>query len=658
MPNQECEFDDETQPADYSNPVFDVKRFPGPFRVQLHARLHGIHLQDGDDELFRASDRFHAEYTERAELKVRERKREYRGREIYRELDQLALDLENHRIIDFVREAVGRHIQLDEVKNPEQAIGLLQEELRAIILESRQDQERKDIFIAQDTRYWEERIRETFRTERPSTKDPFALLKWVFAKDGRARAQAFSEMMAGVKEVQAVQRQIDDVEREQEDFLGKNSTYARDLTELSLVWEMLQKLYEGKGDSYKGTLRRAPSDFFGLRITGGRQLKSPEICLSPSYTGQNMAAHLKGLAGDGAFTMDSQMVKDHAIGLNFQGGKLVYEHDTPYLTAQQRKVLLALVEAEEAAWEKSARDAGTLEAGGGKVLASWRLMRRYVEFLIERIEAQESKKGKSTAEMTAILAETNRRVYELQKTLHGGTFADTIMGGNRTRCFELSPSMIRQFRAFMELLAMSPLAEGIYYFASREGLMVENSPRCRILEGFAYEYTWAYVDGDYPDKWRQEVKGRKLAEVWHRGGDFVKWKDPAKYPAKDIRGNPYQQDGLESRGDRINPKVFFGGTVFERVILRLLDELAREDWGVFQSAMFWGTQSQGNLLRHDNFAEALARKLWEMEKKWGCMSDENRRRWLGAHRGSTRHLSTSGVVANVVRLAAYDKLAL
>lgn len=88
-----------------------------------------------------------------------------------------------------------------------------------------------------------------------------------------------------------------------------------------------------------------------------------------------------------------------------------------------------------------------------------------------------------------------------------------------------------------------------------------------------------------------------MNEAFREGGDFVRFKSGY----------------LDSSGKRINPKVFVEGHRRDQVVLRVLDELLKEDQPDYQSALMYGEKEEGNVLRQP-FAEVLARRIWKMEK--------------------------------------------
>lgn len=630
------------QIPEHAKPVFEPRRFR-PLTPIVQKSADGKTVENYTPEVY-------ADRDVRVELQIRELKREYGKAGLKRRRGELELYEENFKIIEPVRQAVERSIDLNVWKNdPSGEIAKVEAALAEIQREEAGDQPLKTQYIAADTRYWQERLQETFRTEDP--KNPLRFLTWLLSQKGYRRTEAWKNLLQGVARMRQSQKRLDESEKQRREITGENDEYRTDLRELSLVWEMLRKLY-GDTKTHEGHLRRTPQSFFGMRVAGGAALHSPKIHLQTSYSGEEIATHLNDLVAPGTLTMGAGMIHAPAIQLQFAEGQLVHQKEEPYLSESQRKMLLELVRAEEKSWEEKKRDVVVQNIHGDRILASWRLMRQYVEFLIQRIEAREKIKGRTSAELMALLEDLNRKIAEQKKVLNGADFVDAMMGKPSERGGTgLDLAMIRQFRAFMELLGGSPLVKGICNFALQESVMVGAPGGFSILEHGDYDYRWHYVDGDEIHTLGKEERVVRLNEKWDRGGDFVEWKDRRKYPAENIRGETIEFDGLDSSGEKINPKVFHRGTLFEKVVLRVFAELARHDPPSFSCAMLWGTEEQGNLL-YQSFASALARKMWEMEKKWGSMSDQTRRQWLGS-RGDIEHFAP-GRLVNTIRLAAFD----
>jgi|GEM_PF-4434399 len=572
---------------------------------------------------------------------------EYAGARLRRRRAELALLEENYRMIAPIRSEISDAIDLEEFSDPSDEIRVVVTALEVLRGDAAGAAEVKAECIAKDVEYWRERIQMATGLECPTRLAD--MVKWFFSLERRERTRAWGEMLAGIDEVRDAHAKLVSLYAERQELIGSSGRYRHDLQEVSLVWELLTELYE-EGKTYQGALRRAPRNFFGMRFQNGQQLASPKIRLEASYAGDDMAAHLNGLTKEGEHQLDT--AANPSLELQFGGGKLSFGEEVPYLGRDQREVLLNLVSVEEQAWSADGNTV-VMNINRKEIAASWKLMRRHLEFLFERIEGREKEMDKTLEELTGLLDEVNGRVRNAESFINGANFAESILGKEQKRCFQLSPAMVKQFRVFMEILGDCTLVRSVFNFANEQGLIVNNAHEDCILEGFAYEYRWGYVQGRNLWQTSDEI-GKAIANVWHESDqDFVKWKDTKKYPQKSSDGSrTYHFDGLYSSGERVNPRVFFDGNVYERVVLRVLNELLIDRDEAFQCAMLWGTAEQGNAVYHDDFAEALARKMWEMEKQWAVLSDENRRIWLNG--GFARHIDPSGNTVNILRFATYN----
>lgn len=503
------------------------------------------------------------------------------------------------RLIDPIRAEIGP-LEVDAFNVPDSAIEPVKEEAARAAERAAANDLQKNAFIKADAKKIE------------------GLLDMAFSPDERA---AFH---AGLVALQEIQKRVD---RCDEQLNHPQAKMYRDLfEELKIAFHLLHELYD-KG-LYEGSLRRTQASFFGILIAGGAgdQL-TPVIRLMPGLS-KEAASELLNKKRPAALTASLVPAGLLAGAVKALAPRSLLEKVRQWRQGGQknadweglRRNMLDLVAAEIHAWEAKIASGGSREEHMS--LASWRLLERYLNMVIELSERVEGVHRLTAQELIIHLG----RLQELRRgsieQIHGtaGFDARTLFENRRiTKPFDMHEFIILHFRKFMEVLNAFPLVDEICAFAESENTDLHPHVHDTL---FAYHH-FSYK---YPD---QENCQQHIA-AYELGGDII----------MNDAGTP----GIK----RVNPKLFYRGSLRTRVLLRLVESIGRSDWG-YQAALLTG---EGNALKTSTFAQALAEKMWAMERKWRTLSAENKHAWLKGKFG--RVIDEEGNYADTICLGADD----
>lgn len=258
----------------------------------------------------------------------------------------------------------------------------------------------------------------------------------------------------------------------------------------------------------------------------------------------------------------------------------------------------------------------------GRSRESWLWLSIYAEHLNQEATAIETKTGKNAEELRKDIEKWLEDKKGILVKMEGG------YQGMQQKApeFDLRSFLIGHGRQFLVLLAETPLFQEIQRFTADHRIGVEPyTTNDALLAPSYYIYEIKIHREDRPED-------KKKRQEWERSDDAI-------------------FDG-ELKKSFVNPKLFYTGSRETKILLRLMEALVHKERQNDDTRPGSALLSlEGNILETTDFAEALARKLWMMERKWRSLTDKQKLEWLHGRLVDGRN------DGNIINLAARNGFA-